>query len=204
MEQASCLDHVIRGEVQHVGEEDELCVGEEDELCAGEEGKLCVEEEGKLCVGEEGKLCVGEEGKLCVEEGGKLCVGEEDELCVEEEDELCVEEEDELCVGEEDELCVEEEGKLGHTLVTCGRCLFCVCVQPKPHLPARPYRIGLTGGIASGKSNMCQELERLGATIINCDKLGEKCAQTSSRSYTASDVPSYSFYTPQNMLFIPL
>ena len=116
----------------------------------------------------------------------------------------CVLEEDELCVGEEDELCGVEECKLGHTLVTGGRCLFCVCVQPKPHLPARPYRIGLTGGIASGKSNMCQELERLGATIINCDKLGEKCAQTSSHSKAASDVTSYSFYTPQNMLFIPL
>ena len=116
----------------------------------------------------------------------------------------CVLEEDELCGGEEDKLCGVEECKLGHTLVTGGRCVFCVCVQPKPHLPARPYRIGLTGGIASGKSNMCQELERLGATIINCDKLGEKCAQTSSHSKAASDVTSYSFYTPQNMLFIPL
>jgi dephospho-CoA kinase len=33
--------------------------------------------------------------------------------------------------------------------------------------------IGLTGGIASGKSSVCAELQRLGAHIIDADKLGK-------------------------------
>jgi len=36
-----------------------------------------------------------------------------------------------------------------------------------------PYVIGLTGGTASGKSSICDRLERLGAVIIDCDKLGK-------------------------------
>ncbi|XP_064648373.1 bifunctional coenzyme A synthase-like isoform X2 [Lineus longissimus] len=34
------------------------------------------------------------------------------------------------------------------------------------------YVIGLTGGIASGKSSVCKRLKKLGAAIIDCDKLG--------------------------------
>lgn len=41
----------------------------------------------------------------------------------------------------------------------------------KPELPARPYLIGLIGGIASGKSVICKHFEKLGAKVINCDKL---------------------------------
>ncbi|CAF4035536.1 unnamed protein product [Rotaria sp. Silwood2] len=41
----------------------------------------------------------------------------------------------------------------------------------------RPYVIGLTGGIGSGKSSIGRRLEKLGAAIINCDKLG-KCHET--------------------------
>ncbi|XP_030841071.1 bifunctional coenzyme A synthase-like isoform X1 [Strongylocentrotus purpuratus] len=37
-----------------------------------------------------------------------------------------------------------------------------------------PYIIGLTGGIASGKSSVCRRLEGLGAAIIDCDKLGHR------------------------------
>ena len=36
-----------------------------------------------------------------------------------------------------------------------------------------PYIIGLTGSTASGKSSVCARLERLGAAIIDCDKLGK-------------------------------
>ena len=36
----------------------------------------------------------------------------------------------------------------------------------------RPYIIGLTGGIASGKSAICKRLEGQGAVSIDCDKLG--------------------------------
>lgn len=41
----------------------------------------------------------------------------------------------------------------------------------KPDLPNRPYLIGLIGGIASGKSVICQHFKKLGAQVINCDKL---------------------------------
>lgn len=45
---------------------------------------------------------------------------------------------------------------------------------PKPHLPNYPYIIGLIGGIASGKSIISQHFEKLGATVINCDKLAHE------------------------------
>ena len=33
----------------------------------------------------------------------------------------------------------------------------------------KPYIIGLTGGIASGKSSIATKLQKLGAGLINCD-----------------------------------
>ncbi|KAH3885373.1 bifunctional coenzyme A synthase-like [Dreissena polymorpha] len=47
-------------------------------------------------------------------------------------------------------------------------------VQVKSHLAVHPYVIGLTGGIACGKSSVCQRLQGLGAKIVDCDKLGHK------------------------------
>ncbi|KAI8777736.1 bifunctional coenzyme A synthase [Biomphalaria glabrata] len=47
-------------------------------------------------------------------------------------------------------------------------------VPVKQHLDKCPYRLAITGGIASGKSNVCSELEKLGAKIVNCDLLGHK------------------------------
>lgn len=41
----------------------------------------------------------------------------------------------------------------------------------KPHLPNRPYVIGMMGGIASGKSVMTQRFQKFGAKVIDCDKL---------------------------------
>jgi hypothetical protein len=40
------------------------------------------------------------------------------------------------------------------------------------NIPTSPYVIGLTGGIASGKSALCGRLEKLGAGVVDCDKLG--------------------------------
>lgn len=56
------------------------------------------------------------------------------------------------------------------------------CPQPKPEVPPRPYRIGLTGGIASGKSNVCKELATLGAGVVNCDLLGNNLLTSSGKS----------------------
>lgn len=55
---------------------------------------------------------------------------------------------------------------------------------PRPNLPERPYIIGLIGGIASGKSKMTERFHKMGAGVIDCDKLahslyepGEECYQ---------------------------
>ncbi|XP_076439746.1 bifunctional coenzyme A synthase-like [Babylonia areolata] len=56
---------------------------------------------------------------------------------------------------------------------------------PRPHLAPHPYRIGLTGGIASGKSNMCRELQQLGAPAINCDQLGHKAYAPGTEGFKA-------------------
>lgn len=35
----------------------------------------------------------------------------------------------------------------------------------------KPYIIGLTGGIASGKSSVAEKLTKLGVGLVNCDKI---------------------------------
>ena len=47
----------------------------------------------------------------------------------------------------------------------------------------QPYVIGLTGGIASGKSAVCQRLQGLGAAIINCDQLGHQAYTPGKKAY---------------------
>ncbi|XP_066249367.1 bifunctional coenzyme A synthase [Euwallacea similis] len=44
----------------------------------------------------------------------------------------------------------------------------------KKNIPNKPYIIGLTGGIASGKSGVISHLQNLGVPIIDCDKLGHQ------------------------------
>ncbi len=39
--------------------------------------------------------------------------------------------------------------------------------------PNKPYVIGLTGGLASGKSTIRTDLEKMGVATIDCDKLGK-------------------------------
>ncbi|KAH8365592.1 hypothetical protein KR093_002424, partial [Drosophila rubida] len=43
--------------------------------------------------------------------------------------------------------------------------------ESRSNLPIRPYIIGLTGGIASGKSKMAARLGEMGAHVIDCDKV---------------------------------
>lgn len=45
-------------------------------------------------------------------------------------------------------------------------------VAPNENIPKKPYIIGLTGGIASGKSHIAKRLQEFGAKIIDCDKVG--------------------------------
>lgn len=47
-------------------------------------------------------------------------------------------------------------------------------VKPNKNIPSTPYVLGLTGGIASGKSAICKRLEGLGAGTVDCDKLGHQ------------------------------
>lgn len=55
--------------------------------------------------------------------------------------------------------------------------------QHNPGIPDRPYIIGLTGGIASGKSNIAQYLKGFGAGIVNCDLLAHNIYKTGSQGY---------------------
>lgn len=48
----------------------------------------------------------------------------------------------------------------------------------------RPYIIGLTGGIASGKSAISKRLEKLGAAVINCDLLGHLAYAPGKKAYS--------------------
>ncbi|XP_076348634.1 bifunctional Phosphopantetheine adenylyltransferase - Dephospho-CoA kinase isoform X2 [Tachypleus tridentatus] len=55
--------------------------------------------------------------------------------------------------------------------------------KPKPRLPIRPYLIGLTGSIASGKSSISKRLEKLGAAVINSDKLAHRSYECGREAY---------------------
>ena len=46
-----------------------------------------------------------------------------------------------------------------------------------------PYVIGLTGGIASGKTTICGRLNKLGAHVISCDQLGHLAYQKGTKCY---------------------
>ncbi|XP_077108101.1 bifunctional coenzyme A synthase [Ranitomeya variabilis] len=52
-----------------------------------------------------------------------------------------------------------------------------------PSIPSRPYVIGLTGGSGSGKSSIAQRLEKLGAALIDCDKLGHQSYKPEGPAY---------------------
>ena len=56
-------------------------------------------------------------------------------------------------------------------------------VVQKENIVGRPYVIGVTGGIACGKSSVCQRLKGLGAAIINCDQLGHCAYAPGKKAY---------------------
>lgn len=57
--------------------------------------------------------------------------------------------------------------------------------HPREHsnLPLKPYTIGLVGSIASGKSVMTKRLEKLGAKIIDCDKMAHELYEPGEECY---------------------
>uniref|UniRef100_A0A8C3HT60 Bifunctional coenzyme A synthase n=2 Tax=Chrysemys picta bellii TaxID=8478 RepID=A0A8C3HT60_CHRPI len=55
--------------------------------------------------------------------------------------------------------------------------------QKGPAQPSRPYVIGLTGGTGSGKSSIARHLERLGAFLIDVDKLGHEAYAPGGPAY---------------------
>ncbi|XP_017479592.1 PREDICTED: bifunctional coenzyme A synthase [Rhagoletis zephyria] len=56
--------------------------------------------------------------------------------------------------------------------------------EPRPNLPGLPYIIGLTGGIASGKSIMCNRLLKKGAQVLDCDKIAHEIYEPGQVCYT--------------------
>jgi phosphopantetheine adenylyltransferase/dephospho-CoA kinase len=55
--------------------------------------------------------------------------------------------------------------------------------HPRPNLPNKPYIIGLIGGVASGKSKMAARFEKMGAKIVDCDKLGHQIYEPGEDCY---------------------
>ncbi|XP_066303045.1 bifunctional coenzyme A synthase-like [Branchiostoma lanceolatum] len=56
-------------------------------------------------------------------------------------------------------------------------------IQPKPDIRANPYVLGLTGGIASGKTAVARRLQGLGAAVVDCDKLGHKAYEPGTATH---------------------
>ncbi|XP_075160091.1 bifunctional Phosphopantetheine adenylyltransferase - Dephospho-CoA kinase [Haematobia irritans] len=56
--------------------------------------------------------------------------------------------------------------------------------ESKPFLSPEPYLIGLTGGIASGKSKMAKRLQDMGAFVIDCDKVAHEIYEPGQICYT--------------------
>ncbi|XP_055529944.1 bifunctional coenzyme A synthase [Wyeomyia smithii] len=57
--------------------------------------------------------------------------------------------------------------------------------EPKPHLSTNPYIIGLVGGVASGKSKMAERFQKLGAGVIDCDKIAHELYEPGESCYQA-------------------
>lgn len=78
----------------------------------------------------------------------------------------------------------EEESKVSSSNIRI-RLLGTLLKPPeaRPNLPARPYIIGLTGGIASGKSSIGQKLIKLGAGYVNCDILAHQLYEVGKPAY---------------------
>ncbi|XP_022109197.1 bifunctional coenzyme A synthase-like isoform X2 [Acanthaster planci] len=87
---------------------------------------------------------------------------------------LCVLDIHEIPLVEDIKHAAHEEAKISSSSQRM-RLLGTLLKEPvKKGLSDTPYVIGLTGGIASGKSAVCKRLEGQGAAVIDCDKLGHK------------------------------
>lgn len=89
-------------------------------------------------------------------------------------------------VNEDDDVFIPgktSESKMSSTIERhklLGRLLKPLKVRSKQ---TKPYVIGLTGGIASGKSAITKRLEKLGAKTINCDLLGHLAYSPGKQAY---------------------
>lgn len=57
--------------------------------------------------------------------------------------------------------------------------------QQKQNLSPKPYIIGLVGGVASGKSKMAERFQKLGAGVIDCDKIAHELYEPGEECYQA-------------------
>ncbi|XP_065089191.1 bifunctional coenzyme A synthase [Ochlerotatus camptorhynchus] len=57
--------------------------------------------------------------------------------------------------------------------------------EAKPHLSSTPYIIGLVGGVAAGKSKMAERFAKLGAGVIDCDKIAHELYEPGQDCYQA-------------------
>ncbi|CAD5123211.1 unnamed protein product [Dimorphilus gyrociliatus] len=73
-----------------------------------------------------------------------------------------------------DEIREEENEEEKISSSSCRRRLLGTLLKPPVKSEGKPYVIGLTGSMASGKSSVCKRLKGLGAHIVDCDKLGHK------------------------------
>lgn len=56
-------------------------------------------------------------------------------------------------------------------------------LTPNCDIPSHPHIIGLTGGSASGKSSVAKRFQKLGAGVVDCDKLGHEAYKKSTDCY---------------------
>ncbi|XP_029429876.1 bifunctional coenzyme A synthase isoform X2 [Rhinatrema bivittatum] len=77
-----------------------------------------------------------------------------------------------------------EEEKISSSSIRI-RLLGTILQPPKknPHIPSHPYVIGLTGGSGSGKTSIAKRLEKLGAALIDSDKLGHETYSPGGPAY---------------------
>uniref|UniRef100_A0A182PN98 Bifunctional coenzyme A synthase n=1 Tax=Anopheles epiroticus TaxID=199890 RepID=A0A182PN98_9DIPT len=54
---------------------------------------------------------------------------------------------------------------------------------PPAHIPAKPYIIGMIGGIAAGKSKMLERFREFGAGVVDCDKIGHQLYEPGEECY---------------------
>lgn len=54
---------------------------------------------------------------------------------------------------------------------------------PQSNIPQKPYVIGLTGTIGSGKSSLAKYFKTLGAEVIDCDQLAHEIHEPNTQCY---------------------